>query len=120
MTIDIKNPIAMADGDSLRVSLQAHVQPFRFYVTQYESDGSNGRVIYNSGKDGHEWVGSDIRGSRIKICVGQRGNTAVSQYEILAQFRIERASGQVDDLPYMRVAPGLAAQDFQCRTLQFQ
>jgi hypothetical protein len=125
MTIDMTKAIAVADGDRLKVSMQVHVQPFRYDVTRYRADGNggyqDGEVIAWGSDSDSEWVGlgSDIRGSRIKICVTPGGQAALSQYEIVAQFRIERASGGIDDLPDMQIAPGLASGDYECRMLQF-
>lgn len=125
MTIDMTKAIALADDDRLSVSVQVHVQPFHYDVTQYRPDGNggyrDGEVIARGSDRDSEWaaLGSDIRGSRIKICVTPGGHAALSQYEIVALFRIERASGRVDALPDMQIAPGLASGDYECRTLQF-
>jgi hypothetical protein len=125
MMIDMTKTITVADGDRLKVSVQIHVQTFHYDVTRYRPDGEGsyqeGEVIACGSESENEWIGlgSDIRGSRIKVCVTPGGETALSQYEIVAQFRIERASGRIDDLPDMQIAPGLASGDYECRTLQF-
>lgn len=126
MPIDITKAITLADGDELNVSISAYRQSFQYDVTRYPPDAAGDHVaeemLARRSDREPEWSGAaqDIRGYCIKVCVTQGGETELSEYEILARFQIRRASGAVDELPVLQIAPGLPAGNYRWLTLQFQ
>lgn len=127
MPIDTKQKIPVADDDELQLAVSAHIQTFRFKVTQFRPDsngsytGAKGELIGTGSHDSSEWStsGSRLRGSRIKICIRGGGNTGVSQHEIVAQMKVARTAGGSDDLPDLVVPAGLEDGKSKCITLEF-